>query len=133
MFDRKNLEGKERKWKEIYYFPMFGSLKKIKWKEMGGMRRKDFLIKFHFPFLSKVGEFGRKEKINTKHGKLSFFFFLSLQFYYVLFPSFLFSSFPLLKMNQTHCNRILNSSCNNNDMTLTLYYVRQHMGRHQKK
>ena len=28
LFGRKDLEGKEREWKEIYYFPMFGSLKK---------------------------------------------------------------------------------------------------------
>ena len=40
---------------------------------MEGIGRKDSLIEFHFPFLPKVGEFGRKEKIYTKHEKLRFF------------------------------------------------------------
>ena len=40
LFGRKNLEGKERKWKEICYFSIFGSLKKKlsarKWEELEG-------------------------------------------------------------------------------------------------
>ena len=98
LFGRRNLEGKERKWKKIYYFPMFGSLKKIKWKEMAGIGRKDSSIKFHFPFLPKAGEFLRKEKIYTKYGKLRFFF---------PFFSILFLSLPFLSFTKNEPNTLL--------------------------
>ena len=120
MFGRKDLEGKERKWKEICYFLMFGSLKKIKWKKMGGIGRKDSFNKISLSFPPKSGGIWQEREIYTKHGKLRFFerknlyqtwevkvFFLSLPFFSFLFPSFLFSSFPLLKMNQTHCMCLL--------------------------
>ena len=71
---------------------------------MVGIGRKNSLIKFHFPFLPKVGEFGRKEKIYTKHEKLRFFSFL---FFSLLFPSFLFSSLLFLSFTKNEPNTLL--------------------------
>lgn len=62
---------------------------------------KRLINKFHFPFLPKVGEFGRKSKNLNQTWEVKVIFSFNFSHFFPLLPYFLFSFFPLLKINQT--------------------------------